>query len=268
VPLAHISIENLSIVYEDSRKGGSFVAVENFDLSVERGTFVTIVGPSGCGKSSLLLAVDGLIEPARGSVTVNGSKVQGPGRDRAMVFQNFALLPWRSVLDNVRFGLELQRWNEDDPLERARRFIELVGLTGFESHYPHQLSGGMQQRVGIARALAVDPDILLMDEPFGALDAQTRDVMGAELLRIWEEDKKTALFVTHSIDEALLLGDIVVVMGKNPGRVEERVTVELPRPRSVEVTDTKAFTDYRRSIRELLTAEGSGGEAVAEPGPA
>lgn len=250
--MPHISIEHLSVAYETASGDGRFVAVDGFDLEVERGTFVTIVGPSGCGKSSLLLVVDGLVRPASGRVLVNGQAVSGPGRDRAMVFQNFALMPWRSVVDNVRFGLELQRWSDGDPDERARHYVDVVGLSGFEDYYPHQLSGGMQQRVGIARALAVEPEILLMDEPFGALDAQTRDVMGEELIRIWERDKKTALFVTHSIDEAILLGDVVVVMSKSPGRITETVPIDLPRPRTVEMTDTHPFAEFRRRIRARL----------------
>ncbi|HXV65391.1 MAG TPA: ABC transporter ATP-binding protein [Vicinamibacteria bacterium] len=257
--MTHIAIEHLTISYETPR-GDAFVAVQDFHLEIDRGRFVTIVGPSGCGKSSLLLAVDGLLRPSAGRVVIDGSVVTKPGRDRAMVFQSFALLPWRTVLDNVRFGLELQRWNADDPVERARRFIEIVGLSGFEGHYPHQLSGGMQQRVGIARALAVDPAILLMDEPFGALDAQTREIMGSELLRIWESNQQTALFVTHSIDEALLLGDTVVVMARNPGKVLEVIPVDLPRPRSIEMTDTRAFAEYRRRIRDHLRAERTAGE--------
>lgn len=256
--MAHVTIEHVTIAYETAGGDGRFVAVEDFTLTIERGNFVTLVGPSGCGKSSLLLAIDGLVEPAEGRVLVDGTQVTGPGRDRAMVFQHFALMPWRTVLENVRFGLELQRWSADDPQKRSRRFVGLVGLAGFEDYYPHQLSGGMQQRVGIARALAVNPDILLMDEPFGALDAQTREVMGTELLRIWEEDKKTALFVTHSIEEAILLGDTVVVMSKNPGRITEEISVELPRPRTLEMTDTKAFADYRRRIRTHLMSESRG----------
>jgi NitT/TauT family transport system ATP-binding protein len=253
--VTHIRIEQLTVAYETASGDERFVAVDGFDLEVERGTFVTIVGPSGCGKSSLLLVVDGLVPPSSGRVLVNGHAVSGPGRDRAMVFQNFALLPWRSVVDNVRFGLELRRSSVDDPDAHARRYVDVVGLSGFEDYYPHQLSGGMQQRVGIARALAVEPEILLMDEPFGALDAQTRDVMGEELIRIWEKDKKTALFVTHSIDEAVLLGDVVVVMSKSPGRITETVSIDLPRPRTVEMTDSKEFTEYRRRIRSHLTAK-------------
>jgi len=253
--VSHININNVDIAYDKPDGDGKFVAVAAASIAIEEGTFVTIVGPSGCGKSSLLMAIDGLVPVARGRITVNDRPVSGPGRDRAMVFQEFSLLPWRTVVDNVRFGLELHRWDRDDQDERSRRFIRLVGLAGFEEYHPHQLSGGMRQRVGIARALAVDPEILLMDEPFGALDAQTREVMGNELLRIWEHDKKTALFVTHSIDEAIFLGDVVVVMGKNPGRIKEIIDIDLPRPRNAEMTDSATFTGYRRKIRNLLSDE-------------
>jgi NitT/TauT family transport system ATP-binding protein len=203
----------------------------------------------------LLLSIAGLVKPASGVVRINGKPVNGPGRDRAVVFQDFALMPWRTVIDNVRFGLELQRLRTltaDDITARARRYVELVGLKGFEHYHPHQLSGGMRQRVGIARALAVDPDILLLDEPFGSLDAQTRDEMGSELIAIWEQNRKTALFVTHSIDEAIFLADRIVVMAANPGRITEMVSVDLPRPRRVETMDSKEFIEYRRRIRERL----------------
>jgi ABC-type nitrate/sulfonate/bicarbonate transport system ATPase subunit len=248
----HIRLEQLSVEYDTPRGDGRFVAVSDFNLDVAAGTFVTIVGPSGCGKSTVLLAIAGLTKPTRGRVLVEGREVSGPGRDRAMVFQEFALMPWRTVVENVRFGLELQRWNADDPAARARRFVRLVGLEGFEHYRPHQLSGGMRQRVGIARALAVDPQILLLDEPFGALDAQTRETMADELLGIWEQNKKTALFVTHSIDEAVFLGDTVVVMSKSPGRIVETIAIDLPRPRTIDITDTPAFVAYRRRIRHLL----------------
>ena len=250
---AHIRIDGLTVAYDKPLAGGAFVAVANLSLEVPRGTFVTIVGPSGCGKSSVLLAIAGLTKPASGRVLVNGTPVKGPGRDRAMVFQEFALMPWRTVVENVRFGLELQRWNGEDLTARALRYVRLVGLQGFEHYRPHQLSGGMRQRVGIARALAVDPEILLLDEPFGALDAQTREAMGDELLKIWEQDKKTALFVTHSIDEAIFLGDTVVIMGKEPGRILETIPIDLERPRAVDVMDTNAFVEYRRRIRHHLT---------------
>jgi ABC-type nitrate/sulfonate/bicarbonate transport system ATPase subunit len=251
----HLQIKDLTIAYQKPHDGGTFVAVSNFTLDVPRGRFVTIVGPSGCGKSSVLLAIAGLTTPSSGDVLVDGRPVTGPGRDRAMVFQEFALMPWRTVVENVRFGLELQRWSGGDLTERARRYVRLVGLEGFEQYRPHQLSGGMRQRVGIARALAVDPQILLLDEPFGALDAQTREAMGDELLAIWEQDKKTALFVTHSIDEAIVLGDTVVVMGRGPGRIVETIPIDLPRPRTTDVMDTPSFVEYRRRVRRRLSGE-------------
>ncbi len=251
----HIQVEHLTIAYDEPVEGGRFVAVSDLNLEVRRGTFVTIVGPSGCGKSSVLLAIAGLTAPASGRVLVNGRPVTGPGRDRAMVFQEFALMPWRTVIENVRFGLELQRWSGEDLTARARTYVRLVGLGAFEHYRPHQLSGGMRQRVGIARALAVDPEILLLDEPFGALDAQTREAMGDELLRIWEQDKKTALFVTHGIDEAIFLGDLVVVMSTGPGRIVDTIAVDLPRPRTVELMDVPQFVEYRRRIRAHLAGE-------------
>ena len=260
----HIRIEGLTVEYENPG-GGSFVAVADANLDVERGTFVTIVGPSGCGKSSLLLSVAGLIRPSCGRVLVNGEEVTGPGRNRALVFQDFALMPWRTVWGNVCFGMELQRWNGKEMSERAHRYIALVGLKGFESYRPNQLSGGMQQRAGIARALAVNPEILLMDEPFGSLDAQTREVMGDELLRIWEQDKKTALFVTHSIDEAIFLADRVVLMDKNPGRIAEILSIDLPRPRTMEMMDGAAYAEYRRRIRAHLMGEERQQRAVGGP---
>ncbi len=251
----HIQVEGLTVAYQKPRSSETLIAVSNATLHVPRGTFVTVVGPSGCGKSTLLLTIAGLVQPAGGHVLVNGKPVTGPGRDRAVVFQDFALMPWRTALENVRFGLELQRWTGEDLTARARRFVELVGLKGFEQYHPHQLSGGMRQRVGIARALAVDPEILLLDEPFASLDAQTRDEMGRELLAIWEQNKKTALFVTHGIDEAIFLADQIVVMAKNPGRITDVITVDLPRPRTIEMMDSEAFIRYRRHIRAGLTGE-------------
>jgi NitT/TauT family transport system ATP-binding protein len=254
-PAPHIQIQSLTVSYEKPKAAGRLTAVSNVNLEIARGTFVTIVGPSGCGKSSLLLSIAGLVKPAGGYVRVNGEPVSGPGRDRAVVFQDFALMPWRTVIDNVRFGLELQRrqgMTATDLTARARRYVELVGLNGFEHYHPHQLSGGMRQRVGIARALAVDPEILLLDEPFASLDAQTREEMGRELTAIWEQNRKTALFVTHSIDEAIFLADQVVVMAANPGRITETISVDLPRPRTVEAMDSKLFIECRRQIRERL----------------
>ncbi|WEX10782.1 ABC transporter ATP-binding protein [Chelativorans sp. AA-79] len=250
--MAQIEIRDLTIEYRKPNSDEPFVAVDRVSLDIAKGEFVTIVGSSGCGKSTLLLAAAGLVNSASGTITINGKEVSGPGPDRAMVFQEASLLPWRSVLGNVRFGLEMQRWKKDDPTERARRFIRMVGLGAFSDYHPHQLSGGMRQRVNIARALAVDPHVLLMDEPFGALDAQTREVMGDELLKIWERDRKTALFVTHDIDEAVFLGDRVVVMGRDPGHIREIIDIDLPRPRTAAMLDSDQFAAYRRRLREGL----------------
>ena len=253
--MSQIQIRNLRISYQKPKADDLYVAVDGVSLDIARGEFVTIVGSSGCGKSTLLLAIAGLIKGTSGSLTIDGNSVTGPGSDRAMVFQEASLLPWRSVLGNVKFGLQMQRWKQDDVTDRALRFVRMVGLGSFADYHPHQLSGGMRQRVNIARALAVDPDVLLMDEPFGALDAQTREVMGDELLKIWEKTKKTALFVTHDIDEAIFLGDRVVVMGRNPGHVKEVVKVDLPRPRTQDLIDSEAFVAYRRHLRECLAAD-------------
>jgi NitT/TauT family transport system ATP-binding protein len=262
--MTQIRIRDLKIEYRAPRSDVAFIAVDGVSLDVAEGEFVTIVGPSGCGKSTLLLAIAGLVEVAVGSIAIRDNPVIGPGPDRAMVFQDASLMPWRSVLGNVRFGLEMQRWRGDDMTERAMRHIRMVGLGNFSDYHPHQLSGGMRQRVNIARALAVNPDVLLMDEPFGALDAQTREVMGGELLRIWECDKKTAVFVTHDIDEAILLGDRVVMMGRNPGHIKEIVKIDMPRPRSGEMLDSEQFTAYRRRLRAMLAEEMADMQLVGE----
>jgi NitT/TauT family transport system ATP-binding protein len=236
--------------------GGSLVAVDGFDLQVEKGEFVTIVGPSGCGKSTMLLVADGLIRPTSGEVFFENKLVTAPGPDRALVFQEFALLPWRTVESNVMLGLELQKKHGPAQMrDLVNHYIQMVNLRGFEHHYPHQLSGGMRQRVGLARALAVNPAILLMDEPFAALDAQTREIMSEELLRIWEEDKKTVLFVTHGIEEAVYLADRIVVMSSQPGRVKEIIRVGLPRPRGLAIKDDPEFVHLRRYIWNLLMKE-------------
>jgi len=251
----HIELQNVTVTFPQP-DGGVFLAVDGFELTVEKGEFVTIVGPSGCGKSTMLLVVDGLIRPSGGRVIIDGNGVTGPGPDRALVFQEFALLPWRNVESNVMLGLELQRkYTSGQMKELARRFIQMVGLTGLEKHHPHQLSGRMRQRLGLARALTVNPEILLMDEPFAALDAQTREIMSEELLRIWEKDKKTVLFVTHSIEEAVYLADRVVVMSGQPGRVREINSIDLPRPRSLAIKDDPEFVHLRRHIWNLLVKE-------------
>ena len=230
-------------------------ALSGFDIEVEEGEFLSIVGPSGCGKSTFLNILLGLTKPDSGDLFMHGRRITGPGTDRAMVFQEFGLLPWRTVQHNVELGLELKRVPVAKRRTVADRLIKLVGLSGFEAHYPHELSGGMKQRVGLARALATDPDVLLMDEPFAALDAQTRDLMQAELLRIWREARKTVLFVTHQIDEAIYLSDRVMVMSKRPGRAKKIFAVKLPRPRDYEMRVTPEFNELKLEIWNTLKDE-------------
>jgi len=237
-------------------------ALSALSLDVSKGEFVSIVGPSGCGKSTFLNILLGLIKPDTGVMQLNGSRITGPGQDRAMVFQEFGLLPWRTVLGNVELGLELKGVEVSVRRPRARELIEMAGLAGFESHYPHELSGGMKQRVGLARALATDPEVLLMDEPFAALDAQTRDLMQAELLQVWERTKKTVIFVTHSIEEAAYLSDRVVVMSARPGRTKTIIRINLPRPREYEMRLSAKFNEIKAEIwnalKEELMGKGAG----------
>jgi len=248
--MSHIRFDGVQIAYPG--KSGPFVAVDGFDADIAEGEFVTVVGPSGCGKSSVLMAADGLIPISGGGISIQGKEITAPGPDRAMVFQDASLMPWRTVLDNVAFGLELAGVGKDERLRTAREYVELVGLGGREESHPHQLSGGMRQRVGIARALAMDPAVLLMDEPFGALDAQTRELMAGELLRIWDLDRKTVLFVTHGIDEAIFLADRVLVMNGSPSRVTEVIDVDLPRPRDAAVRASASFARHRAHLAGLL----------------
>jgi NitT/TauT family transport system ATP-binding protein len=251
--MGRLDLQHLSLTY--AQRSGAFLALSDVDLSIRDGEFVTIVGPSGCGKSTLLMLVAALLAPTSGTVRLDGRLVTAPGSDRALVFQDFALLPWRTVLANVALGLELKNIPAQERNTIARRHVAMVGLGAFERHYPHQLSGGMRQRVGIARALAVEPEVLLMDEPFGALDAQIRQVMGSELLRIWERGRKTILFVTHDIDEAIYLADRTIVMSASPGRIIADIPVTLKRPRPLEIRNDPAFTAYRRRIWDLLQQE-------------
>jgi NitT/TauT family transport system ATP-binding protein len=231
------------------------VALKNIDLDIQRGSFVSVVGASGSGKSTLLRIIDGLLQPDRGTVTVNGKVVTRPGRDRAVVFQNDSLLPWKTVIENVAYGLTLSGMKWRDAAPKAQYFIDLTGLSGFEEQYPHQLSGGMRQRVNVARGLAVDPEILLLDEPFAALDAQTREIMQTELLRIWKESGKTILLITHQIDEAVFLSDDVVVFSARPGTVRERISIDLPRPRDLDVKREPAFVKLVDRIWKLIEDE-------------
>ena len=230
-------------------------ALQGLNLEVRRGEFLTLVGPSGCGKSTFLNVLLGLLRPDDGDIQLDGRKIAGPGYERAMVFQEFGLLPWRTVLANVELGLELKAVPAAMRRGRARDLINLVGLTGFEHHYPHELSGGMKQRVGLARALATDPEVLLMDEPFAALDAQTRDLMQTELLQIWDRAKKTVIFVTHSIEEAAYLSDRVVVMTSRPGRTKRVIDIKFPRPRDYEMRLSPEFNDIKATIWSSLKDE-------------
>ncbi len=250
-----IEIEHLSVVYENPRDRSRLLAVDDVSLDVAAGEFVALVGPSGCGKTSLLHVVDGLIVPAAGAVRVAGEPIRGPGPDRAMVFQEYGLFPWRTVWDNVRFGLEVSKRLGADAETRIGEAITMLGLAGFERKYPYELSGGMQQRVGLARALVLEPKILLMDEPFAALDAMTREVMQQELLRLMGELDQTVLFVTHSIDEALTLADRVVVFTPRPARVSTIFAVDLPKPRwEVDLKTLPRYHTLRDAIWQLLAA--------------
>jgi NitT/TauT family transport system ATP-binding protein len=237
-------------------KGGKPVtALDRISLDVAEEEFSVIVGPSGCGKSSLLRLVAGLIEPSAGTISLDGKIVTRPGRDRGMVFQSYTLFPWLTVQDNVEFGLKLGGMAVAERKRIAKRYIAQVGLEGFDKSYPKQLSGGMMQRVALARALANDPEILLMDEPFGALDSQTRSLMQELLLNIWEQSHKTVLFITHDIDEAILLGDRVHVMTARPGRIKEVVEIGIPRPRNVDVLTSIEFIAIKRRIMALIHDE-------------
>jgi ABC-type nitrate/sulfonate/bicarbonate transport system ATPase subunit len=237
------------------RRGNPVTALDRISLDVADNEFSVIVGPSGCGKSSLLRLVAGLAQPTSGQILASGKPVTRPGKERGMVFQSYTLFPWLTVQKNVEFGLKVAGLDVAERGAIARRFIAEVGLQGFENAYPKQLSGGMMQRVALARALANDPDILLMDEPFGALDSQTRSLMQELLLNIWQQSKKTVLFITHDIDEAILLGDHVYVMTARPGSLKERIQVDIPRPRTVEATTTAPFIALKRRIMALIHDE-------------
>jgi NitT/TauT family transport system ATP-binding protein len=247
-----LEAQDIRLEYAQPRTNSRLVALDGVSLAIEDGEFLSIVGPSGCGKTTFLAVVDGLIPATSGRILVDGGVVTAPGSDRAVVFQDASLLPWRTVLDNVVYGLECRGVNAREGRARAQRFIDLVGLSGFEHHYPHELSGGMQQRVNLARALVVDPKVLLMDEPFAALDAQTREVMQEELLQIWAAAKKTVLFITHQIDEAIYLSDRVVVFSGRPGRVKDIIDVAIPRPRRLGIKRELQFHAIEDRIWGLI----------------
>jgi NitT/TauT family transport system ATP-binding protein len=235
-----------------AKRFGDLDALRDIDLTIRRGEFISVVGPSGCGKTTFLRIIAGLEPATSGEVQLDGRVVREPAADRGFVFQNDSLLPWRTVFDNAIIGREVSSGVGTAERRQTMELLKLVGLEGFEHYYPRQLSGGMRQRVNLARALAIDPEILLMDEPFAALDAQTREIMQTELLRIWERGQKTVLFVTHQIDEAVFLSDRVLVFARRPGRLQEEVKIELPRPRVLDIKRTSTFVGLVDRIWRLI----------------
>jgi NitT/TauT family transport system ATP-binding protein len=249
---AKLEAHDVTLDYAQPRTGTRLRALDRVNLAIDDGEFVSIVGPSGCGKTTFLSVVDGLIPATGGHILVDGTAVTRPGPDRAVVFQDASLLPWRTVLRNVLYGLECIGVPRREARERAEHFVALVGLRGFEHSYPHELSGGMQQRVNLARALVMDPKILLMDEPFASLDAQTREAMQEELLRIWQAAGKTVLFVTHQIEEAIFLSDRVIVFSARPGRVRDSVAIDIERPRALRLKREPRFHALEDRIWTLI----------------
>ena len=229
--MTKLVVQKVSKTYKSGKEGKDVEALSGIDLEIKEGEFFSIVGPSGCGKSTLLYIIGGFITPSNGAILVNGKGVTSPGIDRGIVFQEFALFPWKTVIQNILYGIEQRKMTKNERAKIAEKYIEMTGLRGMENLYPKELSGGMKQRVAIARTLACDPEILLMDEPFGSLDAQTRVFMQDELLRIWEETRKTVLFVTHSIEEAVHLSDRVAIFSRRPGKIKEILLIDIPRPR-------------------------------------
>jgi ABC-type nitrate/sulfonate/bicarbonate transport system ATPase subunit len=252
--VARLTLDRLAMRFR-TRRGAEVTALDGISFEVRDQEFAVLVGTSGCGKSTILRLVAGLLAPTAGRVLVDGRAVSGPGPDRGMVFQAYTLFPWLTVQQNVEFGPRIRGVAGEERGRLAKHYLGQVGLRGFEGVYPKELSGGMMQRVAIARALANDPAVLLMDEPFGALDAQTRSLMAELLLRVWEEAAKTVLFVTHDIEEALLLGDRVFVMTARPGRIREEIKVALPRPRTVDMVTSETFIDLKRRVMGLIREE-------------
>jgi NitT/TauT family transport system ATP-binding protein len=249
----HILIRDMGIRF--GRGSAAVQAVSGVDLEVRLGEFVSLIGPSGCGKSTLLNVVGGFLEPTSGSATMDGQPIKGPGADRGVVFQQYSLFPWMTVRTNVEFGLKMQGVARSKRQQTARTLLGLAGLLSFENHYPDQLSGGMKQRVGIVRALATSPQVLLMDEPFGALDSQTRVVMQEILTNMWQQFRLSVLFITHDIEEAIFLSDRIYVMTARPGRIKAEIEVPLPRPRAAEMTVSRPFLDLRFKLHELIREE-------------
>ncbi|QQK81121.1 ABC transporter ATP-binding protein [Salicibibacter cibi] len=252
-----LSTQYLNVTYVNEKTNTETVALQNININITDGEFICIVGPSGCGKTTLLNTIIGFVKPSKGTILLDNEKVEGPTKDRSMVFQTPSLLPWRTVFKNVIYGVEIQNRDSDETRKLAYDYIEMVGLKGFENSYPHELSGGMQQRANLARALTVDPSLLLLDEPFSALDAQTREFMQQELLRIWSETKKTSIFITHQIDEAVYLADRVIVLGARPGRVVDTVDINIPRPRKLNIKRTPEFLKHSDHIWSLIEKESS-----------
>ena len=251
-----VRIAGLEKIYR-SKDGNDIHALRDINLDIRAAEFISIVGPSGCGKTTLLKILAGILDRSSGEVVMQGRSLSGPSRELGVVFQAPVLLPWRTVLQNVMVPVEIQKRNRATFEARARQLIAMVGLAGFESKYPAELSGGMQQRVGICRALVHDPSFLLMDEPFGALDAMTRESMNEELQRIWSESRKTILLVTHSIPEAVFLADRVIVMSARPGRIAEVIAIDLPRPRRLEMINSAEFGAYVSAIRRHFSSHGA-----------
>lgn len=252
--MATLTVRDLSFSFA-LRDGDRRPVLENVDFEIADGEFVSVVGPSGSGKTTLLRVIDGLLPHTDGEVMIDGRLVSGPGAERAVVFQSDSLFPWRTVENNTSFGLQIMGVGKKERSKVAREKLNLVGLEGFEEAYPTELSGGMRQRVNLARALAVDPGVLLMDEPFGALDAQTREYMQRELLRIWEKQTKTVLFITHGLDEAVYLADRVVVLGGTPAGIVDILNIELPRPRELSIKRSVEFNRYVDRLWDLLGGE-------------
>jgi len=260
--VAMIEIDHVSQVFQTAGRR-DHLALSDISLEIGEGAFVSILGPSGCGKSTLLYIVGGFVKPTQGAATIKGKPIAGPGPDRGPVFQEFALFPWKTVLGNVMYGPLQQGIRRAEAEDQSRRLIEMVGLKGFENFYPKELSGGMKQRVALARTLAYHPSVLLMDEPFGALDAHTRTRLQNDLLNIWERDRKTVLFVTHSVEEAVFLSDTVVVMTRSPGRIKQIVNIDLPRPRRrAELLLDGHYQKYIVDIEHLIDDTS---EEVAQP---
>ena len=247
-----IEIDHVTRLFDDPKRGSAVKALDDVSVHVARNEFLCLLGPSGCGKSTLLNLIAGFDRPSSGTVRVGGHAVTAPGADRGVVFQQPTLMPWLTVWENVAFHLTMQGVGTEIRRKKAQHFIEMVNLKGFENHFPSELSGGMNQRVGIARALLMNPEVILMDEPFGALDEQTKMEMHAELVRIWRDSQSTIVFVTHGIDESLALGTHVAVMSARPGRIRETLTIDLPRPRD---STSPQFNDMKRRILSLLRPE-------------